>query len=55
MARGYRATVDRLLDVTAPDPGVATMADPTFTNVYADFLTVRRHRRLEANRMMLWW
>ena len=55
VARGYRATVDRLLDVTAPDPGVATMADPTFFNVYADFMTVRRHRRLQANRMMLWW
>ena len=31
------------------------MADPTFYNVYADFMTVRRHRRLQANRMMLWW
>ena len=52
---GYRATVDRLLDVTAPDPGVAGLADPTFTSVFGDFMTVRRHRRAEASRMMLWW
>jgi uncharacterized protein (DUF1800 family) len=55
VARGYRATVDHLLDVTAPDPGLATRADPTFTDVYGDFDTVRRHHRREANRMMLWW
>ena len=55
VARGYRATVDHLLDLTPPDPGVATLADPTFTNVWADFMTVRRHRRSEASQMMLWW
>jgi uncharacterized protein (DUF1800 family) len=55
VTRGYRATVDRLLDVTATDPGVATLADPVFPDVYGDFMTVRRHRRLQANRMMLWW
>jgi len=54
-ARGYGATVDHLLDAGASDPGVATMADPTFTKVFGDFMTVRRHRRHEASQMMLWW
>lgn len=54
-AVGYRATVEHLLDVAAPDPGLATLADPTFTNVYGDFMTVRRHRRYDTNRMTLWW
>jgi uncharacterized protein (DUF1800 family) len=55
VAVGYQATVDRLLDLTAPDPGVAAMADPTFTDIFGDFMTVRRHHRFEANRMTLWW
>src|SRR5439155_4213078 len=54
-ARGYRVTVDHLLDADATDPGVATMADPTFSKVFGDFMTVRRHRRHEASQMMLWW
>jgi len=55
VGRGYRATVDHLLDVDPPDPGVATLAEPTFTNLFGDFMAVRRHRRHEASQMMLWW